>query len=310
MLTQLPVLPLLTDYSVTALAAALAHKPVEVRRRPGTERTAGRRQGVARISKMAFTSAVDIYALDVPELGFNGLPATNRVPNVGGATSGGSWAADATHWENNTQLAAAAATFQTDIPYAAFDKYNWLVVLDRDNLVSKTCATSIANSDGSVLVRGTGTVFRKELEVGAKIVIGAYTRTVTAVFSDTRLLIDAPTGSVSESAYTATDTRVLTYNGSASAVGTRDDFKVSDVGGFALITFGCLNQSGNKLPAGTRIRIIRTTPRAVVMTSVATNPPPGINISVGDFMFAVTEGSPTTGATTDVVGITIEPTPS
>ena len=312
MLTQLPILPLATQYSTAALTNVYL-KPMEIRRRPGTDRTAGKRYGVARVNRLVGTGNGYVAMYDVPEFGYNGPP--HRLPTApakgGSATEGTAWASDATHWCNTTQLATAAATFQTDIPYAAFSAYNWLVRIDRAGEVTKT-GTVLATVAGLNWLTGNGTEFLKELEIGDTVAVGTGSpsspierRIVTSVINDTAAMVDMPfTVDHGGEAISGADTRLLSYNGSASAAGSRDDFKVTDVGGFALITFGCSNKSGNKLPVGTVVQVVRSTPRAVSIY-------PGVhNVVLGEVAVVNLVGSATTGATTDTIDVTIEPVPS
>ena len=308
MLAQLPVLPLVNGFSAAALAAAVTLKPIETRRRPGTDRTAGKRPSLLRIQRSSLVGTVAVYAIDCPEIDYNGGPTSTLTPAAGGTATGGtSWSSTADHWANKTQLAAAAATFQTDIPYTAFSAYNWLVRIDREDMVSKSGTVTIVT--GSPAVTGSSSAFRKEIVVGANITIGTETKTVVAVLSDTVLLCDTPFTQTGASglSYTALDTRALQYNASASAAGSRDDYKVTDVGGYALITFGCSNKGTNVLPINTIISVVRTTPRLLV--SAAEGVDPGfLNIMAGEFAFVVVTGSTTTGAATTITNVSLEHT--
>lgn len=308
MLAQLPVLPIINGFSAAALAAATTLKPVETRRRPGTDRTAGKRPSLLRIQRSALVGTVSVYAIDCPEIDYNGGPTSTLTPAAGGTATGGTaWSSTADHWANKTQLAAAAATFQTDIPYAAFSNYNWLVRIDREEMVTKTSTATIVT--GSPIVTGAASAFRKEIVVGGLITIGTETKTVVAVISDTVLLCDTPFTQTGASGLTITalDTRVLQYNGSASAAGSRDDFKVTDVGGYGLITFGCSNKGSNVLPINTIISVVRSTPRLLVTATDGADPG-FLNIMAGEFAFAVIAGSTSTGAATTITNISLEHT--
>lgn len=76
-------------------------------------------------------------------------------------------------------------TFQTDIDYAAFSNYNWLVRKRSDSRGAITGTVSVTAA--SKTVTGSGTAFDTECHVGEKIIVGTQVREIASIASATSL---------------------------------------------------------------------------------------------------------------------------
>lgn len=127
----------------------------------------------------------------------------------------------------------SAVAFQTNIPYAAFSNYNWIVETAARRLVGTVTVV------GGV-VTGSSTTFNTagvNILLGDVLVIGGLACVVTAVTSDTAAVvspaIDVGAGGV---AYQVSKRdRLKTYAGSPTL---STQYSVTNGGGFAIITFG------------------------------------------------------------------------
>jgi hypothetical protein len=77
--------------------------------------------------------------------------------------------------------------FQTDITYAAFSNYNWLVRKRSDSRGAITGTVSV--TAGSKTVTGSGTAFDTECHVGEKIIVGTQIREIASIASATSLAV-------------------------------------------------------------------------------------------------------------------------
>lgn len=147
-----------------------------------------------------------------------------------GAPLGNAYAAAATPVANTFRPDGSALTFQTDIPFVAFANYNWLVEVSRFRLTG-----TVAVAAG--VVTGTGTDFDPQLDVGDQIEINGRRMTVTARTSDTAAVLDDTTFTVAAGAVAFNVARAKRMKTYAAAPAGPEQYSVTNVGGFALITF-------------------------------------------------------------------------
>lgn len=161
------------------------------------------------------------------------------------------------------ELEAAAGNIQTEIPYVAFDSYNWVV---RRNLQEPiTITDSFTITEGVIF--NCASLDRKIVSVGAKITVdtlyGPVTREIVAIADGTYVIVELPfpASITSGSSFRVDVPEFLTYNGICSIGGSDDDFNVTDVGGYALITLGCQRYTPQLMPINSTITIYQVTPR-------------------------------------------------
>lgn len=153
---------------------------------------------------------------------------------------------------NDFETDGTATTYDTDIDYAAFSNYNWLVHMDRSARTGTAAVTAASKT-----VTGTTTEFTTELQVGDEIEINAEHRTVVAIASDTSLTVDR--------AFVNTASGKTCYLVDALLVHTTD-FTVANNGGKARITLA----AAGKGPAGANMDVHFVTPEALFTFATAT----------------------------------------
>lgn len=216
-----------------SVTAAVTTKPVRTDERGiGSERFgAGKRvilattrgaKGVA--GTMADTlGTIQVYGAD--------LPSAFAVP--GNPVLGNAFASATTPTLQMFSGTGVATTFQTNIPYAAFSNYNWIVETLSRKLVGTFTVTAgvIAGSSTTLNTAGVNVI------AGDVLVIGGQTVTVVSVTSDTVATVTpAVTVTAGAVGYQLSQRdRVKAYNVSPTL---STHYGVTNVGGFGLITFG------------------------------------------------------------------------
>jgi hypothetical protein len=123
--------------------------------------------------------------------------------------------------------------FQTNIPFVAFDNYNWIV-----ETASRTLAGTFTVTAG--VIAGSSTTLNTagvNVEIGDKLMIGGQLCVVTSVTSDTVASVSpAITVTAGATGYQLSQRdRIKTYN-DTEVLST--EYAVDDVGGYACIDFG------------------------------------------------------------------------
>jgi hypothetical protein len=201
----------------------------------GSERLGANKRVVLNIQRV--NANKDVLTSTIRVLGAN-LPNPRT-----GVPLGNAYASSTTPTSAEIVGDGTSTTFQTTIPYAAFSGYNWIVEVPSFKLTGTFTITAAG------VITGSGSALDTETKVGDTVIIGGQAGTITAVSSataatwDTRVAVAA----LAVGYNTARDRRIKTYNAS---VGTNPEyFTVTDVGGYALITFGVAPPKANYAPS-------------------------------------------------------------
>ncbi len=126
----------------------------------------------------------------------------------------------------------SAVTFQTNIPYVAWANYNWIVETVSRKLVGTFTVTAGVIAGSSTTLNTAGV----NILEGDVLVIGGQVVTVVSVTSDTVALVTpAVTVTAGAIGYQLSQRdRIKTY---AASPTLSTEYSVTDVGGYALITF-------------------------------------------------------------------------
>lgn len=259
--------------SATA-SAAVTTTPVRTDGRGiGSERFSAGKRVLASILRggggvagtMAATlGTVALWGADLPNP-MNARPlgnafATAQTPNVNAFAGDGS-----------------TLTFQTDIPYAAWANNNFVV----ETMSFKLTGTFTVTAGGAIT--GSSTNFIPEIDVGDKVIIGGRVFEIATVTSDTAATVTAATAGTAVTAgavgYSIEQSKFIkTY---ASSETGPQQYDVSDVGGFALITFAVAPPAPGPSPAiagaqNSNVFIYKVTPVEILADGAHVNERVGI----------------------------------
>lgn len=272
----------------TAEAGTGYSKPMSLRQKNVPANLKGDRLARCRIDRAAAIGTVALMGADLTTVEVGG---GYRVQGVAGVTR--PTASNITgHYDGERiQISTALAVIPcTRLTHAAWSAQNIIVRVHKTGLVSK--AGTLSGTAGDHTLTGSSTQFLKELEPGFEIVISGYKYHVAQILSATSCVVLEPLQtSPSGTSYTGEEVQWLTYNGSAAAGSTDDDFKVSSSSGTLEITCGCNRYTSDKFPAGTIIDIFKGTPRKIV--DAATTLHRDMTVQLADVVWAVGTGGAT-----------------
>lgn len=259
--------------SSAAVTAAVTTTPVRTDERGiGSERFGGGKRAILEVARgmsdVAGTMAgslgtIAVYGADLPS-GF-GAPASPVLGNAYAASS-----------NPNVQMFSGDGTttvFQTNIPFAAFSNYNWIV----ETLSFKLTGTVTVAAG---VVTGSSTNFDPEIDVGDELILGGKLCVVTARTSDTAAVVSpAINVDAGASGYNVSQNkRIKTYN---DTEGTNPLlYAVDDVGGYAAIDFGVAPPSAGPSAAvgaqAANVAVYFVTPTEILASGTNTNVKTGI----------------------------------
>ena len=190
------------------------------------------------------------------------------------------------------------------LTHAAYSAQNIIVRVHKKGFVSK--AGTLSGTAGDHTLTGSSTQFLKELEAGFEILISGYRYHVAQIISATSMVLVEPLAtSPSGTSYTGEEVQWLTYNASAAAGSTDDDWKVSSSSGLLELTFGCNRYTSDKFPAGTVIDIFKGTPKKLV--DAATTMHRDLQIQACDVVWAVGTGGATSAGAQSATDVWLHP---
>lgn len=264
--STLSILPLVKAQAA-AEGATTYSKPVRCKGPGAVTSLRSHMRAKLRIDRAGVVGTVAVMGAELPNPGISGWPSSNvlEAPSLTRPTA----SAVTGHYDGESiALSAAAAVVTcTRLTHAAWSAGNIWVRVRKMGQVAKT--GTVAATAGDTTLAGTNTLFTKELEPGMYVADGntsaANVYVVKSIESDTSATLMQPVAeTLSGATLYGEDVQWLTYNASAAAASTDDDFKVSSSSGYLQVTIGCARYTSDKLPIGTVVDIFKGTPREVI----------------------------------------------